>query len=152
MPLVGLVLLQGVALEAQGVVCGPPLAFGESLCGVAGAMLEPVEPVEGVVAAPVEEEPIEEPLCEPVVLLFMPVDEEPMLLPVAVPVELFGVALSWVLDGVEGVEGEVVVVVLCVVVVLAPVWPLAVSVLVLCASASVPVRSRPAARIDTFFI
>ncbi len=88
-----------------------------------------------------------------------------MLLPVALPVELLGVALSCALDGVDGLEGAVVVVVVvCFVVVVAD-WPfmsvlvelcadglLVVSVLVLCASARVPVRSKPAARMDTFFI
>ena len=89
---------------------------------------------------------------------------------VAAPVELLGVALSCVLDGVAGVEGVVVVVwvvllgVVVVVVLLLGVVVVVVLcalfmsleldgvVLVLCASANVPVRSRPAARIDTFFM
>ena len=68
------------------------------------------------------------------------------------PVALLGVALSCVLDGVAGVEGEVVVVVVDCVVLLVLDGLLVVSVLVLCASASVPVNIRPAARIDNFFI
>lgn len=73
--------------------------------------------------------------------------------------------MSCALDGVAGVAGVLVVVVLWVVefgvvvvvvlldgvVVVVVLW-LAASVLVLCASASVPVRSSPAARIDTFFM
>lgn len=79
----------------------------------------------------------------------------------AAPVELLGVALSCALDGVDGVDGVVVVVVVvlllgvCVVVVLLGVVALCVVVLVvlvLCASAIVPVRSRPAARTETFFM
>jgi hypothetical protein len=121
LPLVGLALLQGVALLVQGCVCAPPLAFGESLCGVAGVTAEPAAPD-----------------CDPLM------DEDE-----ALPVELLGVALSWVLEGVAGLE--LVVVVDCCVVVVDD-GLLVVSVLVLCASASVPVRSRPAARIDTFFM
>jgi hypothetical protein len=81
--------------------------------------------------------------------------------------------LSCALDGVAGVEGVVVVVwvvllgVVVVVVLLLGVlvvvvlWAALLASLdgvvvlvelVLCASASVPVRSRPAARIDTFFM
>jgi hypothetical protein len=89
---------------------------------------------------------------------------------VAVPVALLGVALSCALDGVAGVEGVVVVVwvvllgVVVVVVLLLGVEVVVVLcalfisleldgvVVVLCASANVPVRSRPAARIDTFFM
>lgn len=127
LPLLGLVpALQGVWLLAHGD-CALPLPFGDSLCGVAGVAVTPVE--------------------------------------------LLGTALSWVLDGVAGVDGVVdgfVVVVVCVVVlgvlvvvvllvgldvvvVLCVLW-LAVSLLVLWASASVPVRSRPAARIESCFM
>ncbi len=78
--------------------------------------------------------------------------------------------MSWVLDGVAGLEVVVVVclvvvvvlaglwlftselLVLCEPMLLAPDWLLVVSVLVLCASANVPVRSNPAARMDTFFM
>jgi hypothetical protein len=193
LPLLGLVpvLVHGVAPLVQGVVAAPPFACGESLCGVEGEVvdgdvLDPVAPV--VPVAPVEDvpdcepielplmpvEPVDEPLpVAPVDEPVAPVDEDPMLLvPVLLPVVLLGVALSWVLDGVAGVEGDVVVVVLCFVVVvvldgvwllwselvepwdprLLPDWLLVVSELVLCASASVPVKSRPAAKIDTFFI
>jgi hypothetical protein len=167
------VLVQGVEPLAQGVVCAPPLAFGLSLCGVAGVALDPVAPVEEpVLEVPLMDEPdcgvvlplvaeldgleevplIEDPDCELLELPFIVEEDEPVV--------LLGVALSWVLDGVEGVEGELVVVVVCFVVVvsvegvvlLAPDWLLVVSVLVLCASASVPVRSRPAATIDNFFM
>jgi hypothetical protein len=138
------VLLHGVALLVQGCACAPPLGFGDSLCGVAGPDCAPVALV---------------PDCAPVAL--------------EAPVALLGVALSCALDGVAGVDGVVVVVwVVCVVVLLlagcwlfwpellvllwepmlAPDWLLVVSVLVLCASASVPVKSRPAARIDNFFM
>jgi hypothetical protein len=65
---------------------------------------------------------------------------------VADPVVLLGVALSCMLEGDAGVEGVVVVlegeVVLCVVVVSVVVLGV---VAVLCASAIVPVKSRPAA-------
>jgi hypothetical protein len=74
----------------------------------------------------------------------------------AVPVEVFGVALSCVLDGVDGVDGLVVVVVvvlLGVVLVLGVVVVVVLlGVLVLCAKAIVPVSSRLAAKIDAFFI
>jgi hypothetical protein len=76
-------------------------------------------------------------------------------------VELLGIALSCVLDGVAGVDGVVVVVwvvVLGVAVVVVLVLGVVVVVVlwlvasVLCASASVPVNSKPAARIEIFFM
>lgn len=89
---------------------------------------------------------------------------EPLVQGVVAPVALFGVALSWLLDGVAGVEGVVVVVVWVVLVgvvvvvvlllgveVVVVLWAAFMSleldgvVLVLCASANVPVRSKPAA-------
>jgi hypothetical protein len=128
-PLVGLVGLHGVALLSQGVLV-PPFA-GFSFCGVAGVVVAPAAPV---------------------ALLCPAAPDISVELPVT-PVELLGVALSWVLDGVAGLAGVLVVVCefVVVVVLLCGFW-LAVSVLVLCASAIVPASIKLAARIDAFFM
>lgn len=122
--------LHGVALLSHGLLV-PPFA-GLSLSGVAGVVVAPAAPV---------------------VLLWPAAPDISVEVPVT-PVELLGVALSCVLDGVAGLAGVLVVVWddwLVVVVLLCGFW-LAVSVLVLCASAIVPASIKLAARIDAFFM